>query len=401
MAAYVPDTSILEAYAQVLVNYALGSGSGVKKGEVVQCIVPDVAKPIYVPLMTTLLKAGAQPVMRFLATGVDKEFFTLASDEQLTFFPQPYLKERVKLIDHSIAIIAETDLHELRGVDPGKIMRAAESKRPYRDWLNEKEYKGDFTWTLGLYGTRAMAREAGLTLEDYWQQIIAACYLDKADPIKEWRKVQKEQNRIMRELNKLEIETLHVKAYDTDLLITMGEKRQFVGGSGRNIPSFELFTSPDWRGTEGTIRFNQPLYRYGQLITDIWLRFARGKVVEFKAKKGKQLLAEMLKRPNADKVGEFSLTDRRFSKITKFMANTLYDENIGGRWGNTHIALGMSYKDAYVGDKSRLTKAKMRQLGFNDSGEHCDIISTLKRTVSATVKNGKKKIIYQDGQFTV
>jgi aminopeptidase len=181
----------------------------------------------------------------------------------------------------------------------------------------------------------------------------------------------------------------------------MGEKRQFIGGAGRNIPSFELFTSPDWRGTEGVIAFNQPLYRYGNLIEEVSLRFKKGRVVAAAAKKGEKLLKEMLKRPNADKVGEFSLTDARFSRITKFMANTLFDENMGGKYGNTHIAVGMSYKDAYDGDPSTLSRAEYKKLGFVDSGEHCDIISTEDRAVTAQLKNGQEKIIYQDGKFTV
>ena len=55
----------------------------------------------------------------------------------------------------------------------------------------------------------------------------------------------------------------------------------------------------------------------------------------------------MIAQDNADKVGEFSLTDRRHSRITKFMATTLFDENMGGEFGNTHIALGNAYKDSF------------------------------------------------------
>jgi aminopeptidase len=109
----------------------------------------------------------------------------------------------------------------------------------------------------------------------------------------------------------------------------------------------------------------------------------------------------MLKRPNADKVGEYSLTDASFSRIHKFMANTLFDENIGGKYGNTHIAVGMSYKDAYAGDPMKVSKSEWKKMGFNDSGEHCDIISTEDRTVTATLPDGSTKVIYTKGHFTV
>jgi len=69
---------------------------------------------------------------------------------------------------------------------------------------------------------------------------------------------------------------VHVQGDDVDLRIVLGERRRWLGGRGRNIPSFELFTSPDWRGTEGWIYCNQPLYRYGNLVKGIRLEFADG-----------------------------------------------------------------------------------------------------------------------------
>jgi aminopeptidase len=72
--------------------------------------------------------------------------------------------------------------------------------------------------------------------------------------------------------------------------VKIGEKRQWVGGTGRNIPSFEIFTSPDWRGTDGWIRFNQPLYAYGTLIEGVELEFKKGIIVKAMAKKNEKVL---------------------------------------------------------------------------------------------------------------
>jgi aminopeptidase len=198
-----------------------------------------------------------------------------------------------------------------------------------------------------------------------------------------------------------------------------------MGGSGRNIPSFELFTSPDWRGTEGHIFFDYPLYRYGNLIKDIRLEFKAGQVVKATASQNEKLLQELVKQKNADKVGEYSLTDKRYSHITKFMANTLYDENFGGEWGNTHLALGTSYHEAYRGDMGTPPKGKSQPstvgsegtdegaipsvrteeewmaLGFNESPEHTDIIATNDRLVEAHLTDGSKKVIYAKGEFQV
>jgi aminopeptidase len=398
---FEPSKKLLKNYADILVKFALNSGRGVKEGEVVQCLVPDVAKPMLRALQASVLESGAHPILRLMPTGLERPFYDLASKKQLIFFPKKYLKAKANLIDHSIGIIAEHDLHELEGVNPEKIMLAAESKKKYREWLFDKEYENRFTWTLALFATGALAKEAGLTLKEYWQQIIKACFLDFTDPISKWKKIFSEQKRVLSSLNSLSINKIHVQGKSVDLWISLGEKRKWVGGSGRNIPSFEIFTSPDWRGTEGYIKFNQPLYRYGNLIKEVELKFKDGKVVKASAKKGEKTLKAIVKRKNGDKIGEFSLTDSRASRITKFMANTLYDENIGGIYGNTHIAVGMSYKDAFDGNPRKIKKSQWKTMGFNESGEHCDIISTEDRTVTAHLKSGEKRVIYKQGKFRV
>jgi aminopeptidase len=398
---YEPSPQIIARYADVLVNFALNSGRGVKKNEVVRIVVPDIAKPLALALQNTVLKAGAHPIMRLLPTGFDKDYFTLANEEQLTFFPRKYHKVQVDLIDHTIGIIADPHPEELAKVNPKKILLARDSKKAIRDWFDAKENAGKFTWTVALWGVPAKAREVGLSLEAYWQQIIKACFLDKAEPIHEWRQVAKLQEKIKAKLNSLPIDWLYFKGKDMDLKINIGQKRLWKGGEGRNIPSFEIFTSPDWRGTKGWIRFNQPLYRYGNIIRDIEMNFERGHVVSAKAKVGDKFLQQMLKSTNADKLGEVSLTDKRTSRITHVMAETLFDENIGGPFGNTHVAIGRAYRDCYLEDPGKLSEAQWQELGYNDSAEHTDMVSTTDRTVTAVMTDGTKKVIYQDGMFVV
>ncbi len=401
---YVPSKKILKKYADVLVNFALNSGDGMKKEEVVYIAVPDVAKELGREIRNEVLRQGGFPLFRLYPTEFDKEYFELANEKQLTFFPEKYLEEKSKLIDHTIGIIADVDPFELKGTDPKKIIKSRDAAKPYRDWLVEKEVKGKYTWTAGLWATQAKAKEVGLSYKEYWKQIINACFLDKPDPIGEWKKVTKLQKDILNKLSKMKIDYLKVKGEDVDLKVGLGETRKWNGGSGRNIPSFEIFTSPDWREVEGTVRFDQPVYRYGQVIEDISLEIKDGIVVKAKAKKGNKFLQEMLKSKNADKIGEFSLTDKRMSRITHFMAETLFDENVGGPFGNMHLAVGMSYKDTYNGTNGHATEVtpeEWEEMGFNDAAEHTDIVSTTDRTVTAVLKGGQEKVIYENGEFTL
>ena len=403
---YQPSQKILENYANILVNFALNNGNGIKKGEVIRVSAEESAKPLYAELRKAVWRAGGHVLGNYIPESDEKynferDFFTYTSDEQVKFFPAKLSKALIEQIDHSIMILSDSNPQALKGIDPKRIMMQGEANKPAKAWRDEKENKGKFTWTLALYGTPAMAKEAGLSLEAYWKQIIDACFLEEKDPIAKWKQVYVDMEKTRKALNKLSINKLHIQGKDADLFISMGEKRKWVGGSGRNIPSFELFTSPDWRGTEGWIKFNQPLYRYGTIIKGIELHFKNGKVIKSSATENEKVLKEMIATPNADKIGEYSLTDKRFSRITKFMAETLFDENIGGPNGNTHLALGSSYHDCFDGNPANISKQTWAKLGFNDSSVHTDIISTAPRIVTAYLTGGSTKVIYKDGMFTV
>ena len=402
--AYKPTSLILEKYAKVLVNFALGGGKGIKPGEVVYLQAPLSALPFYRALRKVILDSGGLAISSLGddMSGAARYFYDHANETQLNSFLSDYARGLVKQVDHRIAVLADHDVHELDGVDPKKMMLAQKSSKPLADWFEKKENDGKYTWTLALYGTPSMAKEAGLTLEQYWQQIIKACFLNKADPIAEWQRVSAEVKRVADKLTKLKISELDVQGKDVDLHVVVGAKRRWLGGGGRNIPSFEVFTSPDWRGTEGWIRFNQPLYYYGPKIEGIELTFQKGRVVKASASKNEDLLKEILATDRgASQMGEFSLTDKRTSKITKFMAETLFDENIGGPFGNTHLAVGRSYNDTYTASTVKVPKPIFKRLGFNESVVHMDMISTTDRTVIATLSGGRKKVIYKNGQFTV
>lgn len=401
---YTPSQQFLRRYADVLINFALGGGRGVKPGEVVRIAAHESAKPLYVELHRAVWRAGAHALGQYMpdddgSFNLSRDFYEIATSEQIDHFPGTYMRGLIDEMDHQVVVLSDSDMHALEGVDPALIMRNGRSMKPMMDWRTAKENDGRFSWTLGLYGTPAMAAEAGMSEQEYWQQIVEACFLAEEDPIARWREVSAQIGDYVTRLNSLPIDRLHIEGEDVDLRITLGERRLWVGGSGRNIPSFEIFTSPDWRGTEGWIAFNQPLYRYGNLVNGIRLEFERGRVIKASAEQNEKVITEMVATENADKVGEFSLTDRRFSRITRFMAETLYDENVGGPFGNTHIALGKSYQDCYAGDRSAVAPEEWARLGFNESSVHTDIVSTTDRTVTATLRGGGEQVIYAGGEF--
>ncbi len=351
-------------------------------------------------LFEKLLDMGRNPVPRLAATSVmEKSFFKISNNKQLVFQP-PGDEELFRNLNGNIYLHAPESITHLGDIDPMKIAKATIARKHLRDILDKREAVGAFGWTLCVYPTKELARHARLTPKEYASQIVKACFLNKTDPVSEWRNVFKQAKSIKKWLNSLHVKVFHIESENIDLEITPGEKRRWIGISGHNIPSFELFFSPDWRGTSGTYYADQPSYRSGNYVKGIRLEFKNGEAVKIGAEKGTSFIRKQLSMDaGADKVGEFSLTDKRFSKINKFMANTLFDENYGGKNGNCHIALGSSYSDTYDGEPATLTKEIKRNLGFNDSALHWDIVNTEKKVVTAVLATGKKVIIYENGMF--
>jgi len=405
MSVYTPKPEILKNLSNVLINFALNSGEGIKKGEVVYVIMNEHAKPMLLPIQESILRAGGHMILCYLPAELErdrdetKQFYDLANEDQLNFFPEDYIQARINTIDHVVLLLSTDDHNYYKDIDKSKFAQRNRIWKKYMEMRNKKEYDGKLTWVLTDYPTPAMAEAANMTLEEYWDQVIKACYLDQVDPIAKQKYAMQKTQEILEYINGLGIESLHIEGEDIDLNIVMGEARQFVGGTGRNIPSFEIFTSPDARYTNGWIKFNQPLYRNGQIIKGIKLEFKEGKVVNYSAEENLEALKSMIETDEGSRrVGEFSLTDKRFSKIDRIMANTLFDENFGGEFGNTHIALGQSYRDAII-DQEKYTAEDLEKIGFNESSIHTDIISTSNRKVTAKLKDGSKEVIYEDGSF--
>ncbi|NLA75627.1 MAG: aminopeptidase, partial [Deltaproteobacteria bacterium] len=343
---------------------------------------------------------GINPELRMSSTPqMDKNFFERSNTRQLSYQPSGE-KEFNENLNGVISLLAPESITHLRHIDPRKIGKAALARKPLRDILWKREDRGDFGWTLCMLPTPGAAETAGISFRQYAAQVIKACYLNMEDPVKAWEETFNNAKVIKNWINRIKTAYYHIESENMDIKITPGEKRRWIGVSGHNIPSFELFISPDWRGTEGVYYANLPSYRDGNYVEGIRLEFKKGKVVKSSAKKGKEFVAKQISMDKgAGRVGEFSLTDRRFSKIDRFMANTLFDENYGGKYGNCHLAIGMSYSDTFDSDPSKLTKELKEKLGFNDSALHWDMINTEDKVVTAHLKSGGKKIIYEKGMF--
>ncbi|HEY3277014.1 MAG TPA: aminopeptidase [Syntrophorhabdaceae bacterium] len=393
----------LQNYADILLWGLKTARSGkFSKGDMVLLQYESPAVRLAEIIYGKILDLGLNPVQRMGMTfTMEHDFYMKAGKGQLTF-TAPGEKEFYENLHGRIFLRAPESLFHLKDVDPVKIGKFLVSRKYLRDILEKREEKGLHGWTLCTFPTAELAKHAKTSLKQYTNQIIQACYLDKDDPVREWETIHRSVKEIKKWLNSLKIKSLHVESEHVDLKVTPGEMRKWAGVSGHNLPSFEIFLSPDWRGTEGAYYANLPSFRSGNYVEGVRLLFRKGSVVKVEAEAGGEFAEKQMSLDKgASRLGEFSLTDRRFSRINRFMADTLFDENFGGDHGNVHIAVGSSYTDTYSGDPEEMTKDLKKELGFNDSALHWDLVNTEDKTVTATLSSGKRLVIYEKGMFRV
>lgn len=243
-------------------------------------------------LQGKILDMGMNPVLRLSSTPqMEKNFFKKSNEQQLAF-QAPGQKEFNKNLNGAISLIAPESVTHLKHIDPQKIGKAALARKPLRDILWAKEDNGGFGWTLCMIPTQGAADTAGISLKQYTSQVIKACYLDMDDPVKGWQETFKKAMTIKKWINQMKVEYYHIESDHMDLKITPGERRKWVGISGHNIPSFEIFMSPDWRGTEGIYYANLPSYKDGNYVEGVKFEFSKGNVIKSSAKKRENICSK-------------------------------------------------------------------------------------------------------------
>ena len=216
-----------------------------------------------------------------------------------------------------------------------------------------------------------------MDLFSYADFVYKSLFLDKENPIEQWRKIQKKQDLLIDYLNN--VKEIHVIGEDTDLLLSV-EGRKWINCCGqRNLPDGEIYTGPVEDSINGHIRFTYPGIHMGKEVEDIYLEFKNGEIIKATAVKGEDILQELLKIENANRIGEFAIGTNY--GVTKFTKNMLFDEKIGG---TLHCALGLGFE---------------RTGSTNKSAIHWDILKDMKTPGSKIIADNK--VIYEEGKWKI
>ncbi len=240
-----------------------------------------------------------------------------------------------------------------------------------------------------------------------WLAILSAARADGADPQSDWETHNAAFEKNKRRLNEAAFDALRYEAKNgTNLTVGLNKGSLWDGGAGTtvggvsyfpNIPTEEVFTSPDRMRADGIVYSAMPLVHAGQIIDGFWLRFEGGRVIDFGAKRGKEVLRHIIETDeNSCRLGECALISKntpiRQSEILFY--DTLYDEN-----ASCHLALGMGFPECLAGGLE-MNKEELIGHGVNQSAVHVDfMIGSDDINIWGITQDGDQVPVFVEGQW--
>jgi len=356
--------------ADILVNHSLG----IKKNDLFLISGGPIAAPLIKEVYRQALKLGAYPYTRIDIEGLAEVYYKNASEKQLKYV-SPITEFEIKNIDARLGIMCPENTRSLTNIDPKRQSINSAAQQHIQQIFLDRAAKKKLRWCLTQYPTNAAAQDAEMSLGEYEDFIFKAAHVDSKDPIKFWKKMYVDQEKIRKLLEKKK--KIHIMGRDTDLILSVTDRKWINCYGKENFPDGEIFTGPVENSAEGFISYSFPVSYGGREVDDIKLWFKKGKVIKAKASKGEKFLNSMIAMDKgSNRIGEFAFgTNYGIKKYTK---NTLFDEKIGG---TIHIAIGSGYPE--TGSK-------------NKSGLHWDMMCDLRKEGEVYADGN---LIYKNGKF--
>ena len=404
------DIEELRPYAQLIVRKGLNP----EKGQAV-CLIAGLDQPDFVRMVAEeCYLAGVSRVVTEWSDMPLAKLAQLYQDEATLSEVAPW--ETAKLqwrVDRLPALLwlDSDDPDGMNGIDQGKRARAQMARfpkiKPFRDAMENKHQ-----WCIAGVPGVPWARKVfpGLgdaeAVDKLWRAILRAARAE-GNPIANWDEHNATIRRRCDKLNAYHFAALEYRAPNgTDFRVGLIDEGIFAGGSetdlsGRvfnpNIPSEEIFTSPKRGEAEGLLVATKPLSWQGSLIEDFAIRFADGKAVEVRARKGQEALERMIAMDGgAPYLGECALIacDSPINNTGILFYNTLFDEN-----ASCHVALGRGF-DNCIKDFARYSQDELHKLGINDSMIHVDfMIGCPELDITGITHDGAEIPVFRQGEW--
>jgi aminopeptidase len=372
-------TGRLSAYANLIVRV----GANVQPGQTVLVLALVEHAPLVRAVAEAAYVAGAHRVdVNYADMHLRKSFIRHAPEEELSATPPWVLARAQAMVDGAavISIAGEPEPDLLADVDQSRLGRARplDAAKLQLQAINEKRTN----WTIAAYPTEWQAQQmfGEPDVERLWEAVAKSVRLDAPDPVAAWKEHVAKLHRRCEQLNAQAFDALRFTGPGTDLTVGLIPGARWMGGGQEtadgvfhvaNLPTEEVFNTPDWRRTEGVVRSTRPLALGGSIVRDLELRFEGGEAVEVNASSGAEAVRGQLEIDEfAKRLGEVALVDGESAvgKTELTFFDTLFDEN-----ATCHIAYGagLTFGIDGAGD---LSPDELRERGVNHSLVHTDFM---------------------------
>ena len=390
----------LERLADLLVGFGANLQPGQILGVTAYYDMADAARAV----ARAAYKRGARYVDVFWWDMLIKRARLEHADEDTLEYVPPWIGQRLRWLSDERAArltLTGTDSTVFDGVDPARMGR---DLMPYVREVPETVNARTPTWTAGRPPTRRWPPRVHPdlppeeALAKLWEEIVWVCRLDSDDPVAAWRKRMEAIVASADRLTERRFDSIHLRGPGTDLTVGLLPSSRWLGADFTtadglthypNVPTEEVFTTPDPERVDGHVTATMPLEVYGSFMSGIKITFEGGRATKVDADEGAEALRSIVAKDGADRLGEVALVDKegRIGPLGTVFYETLLDENAA-----SHIALGNAYtfpvEDA--ADRERV----------NRSGVHVDfMIGSPEVDVDGLTSDGDRVPVLRGGSW--
>lgn len=407
------NKELLQKYAQLVVKV----GVNLQQDQILVINSPIECADFARTIAEEAFAAGAHDVVvswgdELLAhiryAGGKKELFTEFPEWRRKFYTD-YAEQGAAFVS-----IAARDPEIFKDIDPEKLKLSQQAAGAALLEYRARLMNNRNTWCVVSVPTRSWAQKvfpavsADEAVAKLWQAIFKTVRIEAgADPVAAWREHIAFLQKAAKFMNDNAFVSLHyTNGSGTDLTVELPEGHIWAGGAegselgvqfAANMPTEEVYTLPKREGVNGTVAASKPLNFNGNLIEGFKLTFQEGKVVDYSAEKGEEILKGLLETDEGARyLGEVALVpyDSPISQSGILFYNTLFDEN-----ASCHLALGKAYPTCIEGGEA-MDSVTLLQHGVNDSLLHEDfMIGTRDLDIVGTTKDGRQVQVFKDGNF--
>jgi aminopeptidase len=391
----------LQRYADLIVNF----GANVQEGQILDIGSGLGKEELTRALTASAYKRGAKFVdVNYWDPHLKRARVQYASDDVLDFVPPWYGERTLQLGEERAATIllsGPVAPHLYDDLDPERLGRDVFPR--IKEWTTVINAR-TVNWCIAPGPSDRWAElvypdlKPDDALEKLWQQVLHVCRLDEDDPEAAWEERSNALKGAAERLTQRRFDAIRLEGPGTDLTIGLLPTSRWIGGGEvtvdgiphmANLPTEEVFTTPDPERAEGVVRSTKPLYSQGRIIEGLAVRFESGRAVQIDADSGAETVRALVAQDEGGQhLGELALVDRegRIGPLDTVFYDTLLDENAA-----SHIALGAAYEAAVAGeDVERI----------NRSSIHLDfMIGSADVEVTGITRDGERVPVLRDSAW--